>query len=371
MAEPDATLQSRIVEARALTLEWLDGMQRPGAPRGVSRSSEVHDPGAWPGVLLPGTYNAVLCRTLLGGLADWTETERAALASWLSGHRRSDGVFRIPGMAAAETYKTPDFAETWRYIDWHVTGYSLAAIEALTPAARPNLAFARPFLDPLTLKAWLSDRDLRDPWREGNNVVNLGGFYLAMRRHGIATKAEVSHIIAALFDWHDRMQEPATGFWGVNQGDPTGALHAMAGSMHNFHLFYAEGRTVPHHDRAIDYALAQATGATTACIDVDLVDLLVHGHALRHHRRPAIVDWCRGKLAALLTIQQPDGGFYDELAGVRRLDGWVRGYVEHQGLSNTFATWFRWIAIAMIADLLWPGWQPWGYRREIGIGYRA
>ena len=49
----------------------------------------------------------------------------------------------------------------------------------------------------------------------------------------------------------------------------------------------------------------------------------------------------------------------------------MRGYAEPQGISNTFATWFRWIAIAMIAELLWPGWQDWRFRGEPGIGYRA
>jgi len=51
----------------------------------------------------------------------------------------------------------------------------------------------------------------------------------------------------------------------------------------------------------------------------------------------------------LLALQQGDGGFFDERQGVRRVDGWVKGYEEPQGLSNTFATWFRLIAIAMIA----------------------
>jgi hypothetical protein len=75
-------------------------------------------------------------------------------------------------------------------------------------------------------------------------------------------------------------------------------------------------------------------------------------------------------LPALLEIQNEDGGFWDEREGVRRQDGWIGGYAEPQGLSNTFATWFRWIAIAMIADLLWPGWQDWRFRAEPGIGYR-
>jgi hypothetical protein len=81
--------------------------------------------------------------------------------------------------------------------------------------------------------------------------------------------------------------------------------------------------------------------------------------------------WLRRKLLALLDFQNDDGGFCDELQGVRRQDGWVGGYSEPQGLSNTFATWFRWIAIAMIADVLWPGLYPWKFRRMIGIGYRC
>ena len=69
-------------------------------------------------------------------------------------------------------------------------------------------------------------------------------------------------------------------------------------------------------------------------------------------------------------FQNPDGGFADTREGVRRQDGWVRGYEEPQGLSNTFATWFRWIAIAMIDDCLWPGRRDWHFRRMVGIGYR-
>ena len=59
--------------------------------------------------------------------------------------------------------------------------------------------------------------------------------------------------------WHAYHQDPGTGFWGVGQAsDPTSALHAMAGSMHNFHLWYALGRTLPYQDRAVDYALSPA-----------------------------------------------------------------------------------------------------------------
>ena len=372
----DSDLQLAINTARQRSLQWLGAMQVPELPRGVARISAVHDVAAWHGMLLPGTYNAVMALDLLGGLDGWSDADRHALAGWLLQHRREDGVFRIPGMHDDAVFKKPDQAETWRYIDFHVTNYSLGAVQALAskeaPDAPPQLAFAQPWLDTTTLKAWLADRDLRDPWQEGNNIVNLGSFLLLMRDHGdAALQARVAASLAVLFDWHDRLQEPATGFWGVGQAsDPVRALHAMAGSMHNFHLWYATGRPLPYQDKAVDWCLAQPPQIDSACIDVDLVDLLVHAHRLIDHRRADIEVWLRQLLPRLLAIQRDDGGFADVNEGVRRQDGWVRGYQEPQGLSNTFATWFRWIAIAMIADTLWPSRWPWRFRRMVGIGYR-
>ena len=361
----DNTEQVAVERARLATLNWLDGMQAENAPAGVSRISSWHDPVRWPGMLLPGTYNAVLCRHLMDGAA----SDPAGLVRWLLRHRRNDGVFRIAGMHDPDVFKKPDYAETWRYINFHVTNYTLGAIEALDPDHRPVLEFARPYLDTLTLQAWLGCRDLRDPWQEGNNIVNLASFLLLMRRFD---GEAIGPAFQTMFDWHDRLQEPSTGFWGVGQHHtPTGMLHAMAGSMHNYHLWYAVGRKLPYQDRAVDYALSRPTTIDSACIDVDLVDLLIHAHAQIDYRRRDTEAWLRGKLAALLAFQSPDGGFADEMEGVRRQDGWIRGYEEPQGLSNTFATWFRWIAIAMIADTLWPGWRVWRFRRTIGIGYRG
>jgi hypothetical protein len=323
-------------------------------------------------MLLPGTYNAVLCRALIGGLDGFGDDDRAALVAWLEQARLPDGRFRVAGMTDDTVFKKPDLAETWRYIDFHVTNYTLGAIEMLAPERRPVLDFALPFLEPRALEAWLARRDMRDPWQEGNNIVNLGSFLLLLERDGDALcRARVAEAFAILFDWHDRNQEPTTGFWGVGQlSDPTRLLHAFAGAMHNHHLWFARGRDLPFHDKAIDYVLTLPPRVDSACIDVDAVDLLVHGHRLVNHRRPEIEAWIASLLEALLADQNPDGGFCDVRTGVRRQDGWVRGYEEPQGMSNSFATWFRWIAIAMIADMIWPGRWPWRFRRMVGIGYR-
>ncbi|MBL8588803.1 MAG: hypothetical protein JNK46_09765 [Methylobacteriaceae bacterium] len=370
-SKPD--LAADIDAARGRTIAFLRSLQAPDAPAGVLRISPFHSARDWPGVLLPGTYNGVMCLDLVGGLDGAADAGRQDLVDWMEAHRLADGRFRIPGMVDGDIFKKPDAAETWRYIDWHVTNYSLGAIEALAPGRRPNLAFIEPWLEPLTLKAWLADRDLRDPWQEGNNIVNLAGFLLLLRRVGDAeAAARVRAALEILFAWHDRLREPTTGFWGVGQlSDPTRMLHAFAGSMHNFHIWYHERRQLEGQDRAIDYCLSRPPRIDSACIDVDLVDVLVHGWRLIDHRRHEIEAWLTAMLGALLAFQNADGGFCDVRTGVRRQDGWVKGYEEPQGLSNTFATWFRWIAIAMIADVLWPGRWNWRFRRMIGIGYRC
>lgn len=375
----DHLLQSGIAAALARSLAWLDSMQAPGEPLGVLRISRAHDPRRWPGMLLPGTYNGTMARALMGALPAPGSADNAALARWLLAQRRTDGVFRIDGMHDDTVFKKPDLAETWSYIDFHVTNYSLGAVACLVPGERPELAFARRFLDTVTIKAWLADRDMRDPWLEGNNIVNLGSFLLLMLQHGASSDHGAVHAaLQVVFDWHDRLQEPSTGFWGVGQhANAVQLLHAMAGSMHNYHLWYATGRSLPYQNRAVDYCLTQPPRVHSACIDVDLVDLLVHASWQIDHRRGEIHQWLRALLPELLAFQNADGGFADVRDGPgvppRRQDGWVQGYEEPQGLSNTFASWFRWIAIAMIAECLWPGWspagRPWGFREMIGIGY--
>jgi hypothetical protein len=376
LAKPSA-LADAIETARRRTIAWLDRMQADGGRRGVMRISAHHDAARWPDMLLPGTYNGLLCRSLIDGLDDFSAIEKADTVRWLETFRRPDGRFRMPAMTDDAVFKKPDQAETWRYIDFHVTNYTLGAIEALDPGRRPVLDFVLPYLDERTLGHWLSLRDLRDPWQEGNNIVNLASFLLLLARHGDgrhdgATFARaVDAALVQMFDWHDRLQEPATGFWGVDQlSDETRLEHAFAGSMHGFHLWYETGRPLPFHERAVDYCLSRPPAVDSACIDVDAVDLLAHAWRLLDYRRGDIETWLATLLPALLADQNDDGGFCDVRAGIRRQDGWVRGYEEPQGLSNTFATWFRWIALAMIADVLFPGRWRWRFRRMIGIGYR-
>ncbi|MCB9945987.1 MAG: hypothetical protein H6851_20505 [Geminicoccaceae bacterium] len=369
----DLALQDMIDRAAARSRHFLESLQaRKNYPEGVMLFDRGQDVARWPGMLLPGTYNGIMCLDLLGALADWPGPLRLSVANWLLSHRCASGVFRIEGMTDDAVYKRPALEDTWAYIDFHVTNYTLGALQALAPEDRPVLDFVRPWLDPVWLKAWLAERDLRDPWLEGNNIVNLASFLGLLKEEGDPlTVGRVREAFAVLFDWHDRLQEPSTGFWGVGQmqgGERL--LHAMAGSMHNFHIWYACGRQLAYQDRAVDYVLSREPVWHSACIDVDEVDLLVHAAQGSPYRSDEIAAWLQRKLEALLENQNSDGGYPDTLDKPWRQDGWVHGPVIQPGVSTTFATWFRWIAIAMIDGHLWPGRRNWRFRRMIGIGYK-
>lgn len=359
------SLANQIEAARRKTLDWFDAQTIDFEGVRLWRESAHHDPSRWPGMVLPGTYNSAMCLRLVGGLDDTSADDLASMARWIGDKQRPDGSWWLDGMLEADVYKKPDHAESLRYASWHITNYTLGALQALGASPSPP-GLTHAYLDPLMLGHWLSRRDMRDAWQEGNNIVNLGSFFWLMRKEPGARAA-----LDQMIEWHDFNSEPSTGFWGVHQNDPTRLLHAMAGATHNYHLFYALDRPILHHERAIDYCLTQPPHVVSACIDADLVDILAHAYLRLDYRREEIAAWLAVMGAAILSAQNADGGFPDLPHGdqMRRFDGWRGGYEEPQGISCGFGTFFRWIALAMCARCLVPNYREWQFRAMPGLGY--
>lgn len=362
----EEAIQTRIHHAREKTLNWFRKLRVEGHPNGVCRSADCHDIERWPGMVLPATYNALMCRALLNALPE----DRTSLAAWLLQFRDSTGIFRVPEMNDNEVYKKPCKAETWTYIDFQISNSSLGALESLGVLNHEfpfESAFLEPYLHPLYLEAWLSRRDLRDPLLEGTTIVNLGSFLLLYSKKD---EAVASHLLGILMDWHDRMLEPTTGFWGVGQAlSEERMIQAMCGSASKYHLYYALDLDIPSFERAVDFCLSLPPRVRTACIDLSAIDILANCFRLGSYREEDIIRWLSAMLNGLLEFQNPDGGFADDVRGVRHFDGWVHGYSEPHGVSNTYAAWLRWLSIAIISDILWPQWETWQFRSMLGSGY--
>ena len=334
---------SRIHESRQNAAAFLKSME---IEAGIFTNSAYNLPVHTPGMRLPATYNAVSCLRLIA--ADLTNTERTA--DFLNDFQTESGAYRIPEMKAENLYY-PDF----EYDDFHVTNYVLSALEGIGKP-RNQFHFLDDYNTPEKLSAWLARRDMTRPWTEGNYIVNLASFYEYTERYDLFEQ---------LYLWHLDNQDEH-GYWHNPATDDL--TSAMAGAAHNFHLFYKLNKPVPRYRRIIDHCLSIPNDISSACIDVDIADILAHFMAYGY-RTEEIRAYLSKKMDDLLGIQQEDGGFYDVTSGVRLFDGWSV-YQEPQGLSNCFATWFRMIAIGFCAEVLYPGAFAWRFRQGIGIGYR-
>ncbi len=380
-------MKENILESRKRALDYFKGqiLHEKNLPYGVMRTSAHHDIKEWPSMLLPATYNGIMAINLLGEIDSiFTAEQSQSLAIWIKGFSHTNGAFYLPQITNETIGKMPhfnpdaaqyyDLERCWEYLEGHVTNYALGALDALKQLPnRQNFSFIAHLFDEKDLLAWLALRDMRDPWAEGNFIVNLASFYFLSIRGSQKATPKTDRLIQLLTEWHYRNIEPATGFWGIAQlSDARYGLHAMAGACHNYHLFFEQNLDIPHLDKAVDWCLAQpAQDVTTACIDVDLVDILANAYCRLDYRRPEIKTWLEQKLEAILKLQQADGGFPDDAKaeGERYFDTWIGGYREPQGISCNFATFFRLLTIAMISEALQPGAYLWNFRKMLGIGY--
>lgn len=360
-------LPNKIQESRERALGWLDTMIISADRPEQRRFSAFHDPARWPGMLLPASYDAIHCQVLLGG---WNPGSSTTAIDFLNGYQEADGAYRLPGMTKDSIYKGPDAERTREYIDFHATNYTLGAIRSLGGQKSRPLAFMEKYRSKEGLRTWMDSRLWDDPWMEGNFIVNLGSFLIDAKEGG---NEWATPRLDELMDWLDCIQDDSTGFWGERFKTRREILEGMAGAMHTYHLYYHQNRGLKRLDRIAEHCLSLARNelsqVSSACLDVDIVDVLanIHRLGLRRTETEGILEQ---KLLQMLACQNADGGFPDERSGILRFDGWVGGYWEPQGISNCFATWFRCTTIAMIDCVLFPeNTSRWCFRNTVGIGY--
>lgn len=346
---------------RERALAWFDTMLVDGEPFGVHRASECHNISEFPSMLLPATYNATHCRKLLAGYEDLADEQRDELAAFMNSFQLENGAYRMPQMRKEDIYYP-----TWEYINFHTSNYAMGAVLSIGGKMERPLQFVEEYCSLDALSKWLDERDMSDPWKEGNNIVNIASFFFVMAEQG---DERMNPLIEHLFEWHEETHDPETGYWLDKEAQPpVHPMVAMAGASHNFHIYFYLNRPLKYVDRIVDHCLSFVKdGVTTACVDIDMVDVLANMWKYGY-RSADIEEGLKKKLVDLLDFQNGDGGFSDICEGERRFDGW-NSYVEPQGNSNCFATWFRSVTIGMICEMIMPGAFDWHFRNTIGMGY--
>jgi len=396
------SVPSEVKRLKSRIWDWLNTMRASGPARfRLHRRSEA----------TPfSSCFAVFVYDLFGELQQLDPEEVIAWRQWLQQFQDpATGLF----IDRDNSGRSPDPMHDSQHLNDQLTTFCISAIHALGGKLAHPLRFLEPWFEPDRVSSYLESLNWFLPWNCGNKAMFLG-IFLAYEAE-IARNGQAHPALDAWFDWHDRHQNPDTGFWG--KGWKVRYIDGLGGAFHQFVVYNFVGRPIRHADRIVDRVLMmqQPDGMYSpwpggaSCYELDAVDVLVHLYWRHDYRRDEIRKALRRLLTAVLANQNRDGGF---CWGHRPATYWkeyVRASMEffsHRSLlywylscrgilvsqlgrhmvlrngwakepravneSSLFDTWFRCLTIAEIShvltDLPWAQY-PWRFLTVPGLGW--
>jgi len=321
---------------------------------------------------LLATAFGVLTHEFFGTLAALPEARRQELARTIKAHQGPTGLFRDPLHGDDAIFRLRKF--TPLYIEWQETYFALQALDALGEKPDQPFRFVEPFRDPRTLEAWVRTLGFDDFWFSSNYLMFLLSFFLW-------EEGKTSPSAHRLLDLLDARQDPATGYWGTQQG--ASLFNGMAGAYHLYGFYLYLDRPIHHAPAALDSTLKlqEPSGlwgdpGGGPCEDLDAVDILAKlepGSSDQDRRVRASLERA---LPALEACAQ--GGAFVWSSPQR---GVKHRRIQYSGLETLvvrtdtvdgWSTWFRPLAIALAYDRLdRPMPFPVTYRRLPLLGWHA
>ena len=319
----------------------------------------THDITKYPSAILYGTWSGILGLHLLKDTSGWQEEKIQWAIDRLNQHRRKNGSFLPLGIENVPTSKSLE------YLTLHCTNYCIGAALEIFPEFEFETNYMDRFLDGDYLEFWLEGRSLQRPWEEGNNIVNVASYLALCHKNSINGAADR---LSQLLEWHKNHQNPKTGgFDSFEKPSSNQRLQALAGAVHNYHLYHYLGEKTGYETEVavkLPYFLA---GNLSACLSIDFVELAIHTLPYAENPQELIYSLIL-HLEVLLSTQRSDGGWLE--ADNERTKSATQGFQDTEVSSCSYATWFKLCSLGMIAIvLLNDSPRHWGFRKTLGMGY--
>lgn len=341
---------------RDKTLRYIESMRFVEGTYGRYRyAADCTEP-----TLYSSTY-AAMTRHLYGDLETLTDSRRADWIAYLQSHQDDDGLFRDPVIFDQAMYKgDPEWCGRR-----HLSCHAVTALTALGAVAKKPFKDLERFLEPGALAAWLAARDWNaQPDVAGNEVLNVGT--LLQYARDFQKEERFRDLVTELLDWMSNHHlSDKTALWGnLDLNDPLGHSRAVQGAYHFWLLYFYDHVPIPYAERAIDMCLQTQNKLggfgqgvhsgdplrSSACEDIDSIDPLARLFQTTDYRRADIQLSLERGLAAVLSNQTPDGGFW-----FVRDQSFTYGHPQLAASATQgamFPTWFRTLALAYLAQAL-------------------
>ena len=299
---------------------------------------------------LYGTCYGLLARHYLGESVEVAEPARRFIQD---GQQASTGWFTGPELRDFQA--PPGVRHDREHLLMHLTCTALPVCRQWGIPVRHPLVGALRFCEIGQLRSWLEQRDLKNAWFEGNNLLFAGQLLVYLR--DAVGEPRAAAALNTWFDWLEQRVDPRTSLWGTNGF--CGPEEAVYGGYHQLLVYYHEQRALRNPGGLVDVVLDlqhpdggfHPRGNAGACEDVDSVDILVNVYKQADHRRREIRLALRKCLRHILAQQNRDGGFpYTRNRSQSHMG--IPGTGAPANVSTMFPTWFRIHTLALMAEVL-------------------
>ncbi|WP_162560021.1 prenyltransferase/squalene oxidase repeat-containing protein [Methylotetracoccus oryzae] len=297
---------------------------------------------------------ACMIYSLLGKL---DELSGQAKSSWIqyfdSFQNADDGLYYDP-VLDSENYPSEDW--------WgarHLALHMISAYTDLGGTPKMPFHFLEAYYDVAQLKRWLEGFNWHGSIESAgdldNKIMNIG---CALQYQRDAWNDEhAGKAIRFIQTFLAEQTNSNTGLWCTfNQNDPVQLSRAVQFAYHLFPLFFYDEIPIRNADRIVELVLRTQNSIggfgvcpnSSACEDIDSVDLLIRLAALVPEKQREIRAALARAFNWVLVNQVADGGFVFRLS-----EPFVYGHPEMASSTNEgamFPTWFRTLCVAYLAE---------------------
>lgn len=248
----------------------------------------------------------------------------------------------------------PGAAHDLEHLCLHSTITMIPICQEFHISLRPIEA-AHKFCDLDYLQEWCRQRNWKNAWLEGNNILFVGQLLVYLRdAEGYPGAQEA---LNWWFEWLDAEVDPITSLWGT-QGHCS-ADAAVYGGYHQLLVYWHEDHPIANPEGLVDTVLSlrhsdggfNLSGNSGACEDVDSVDILVNCYKRWDYRRAEIRLALWNCANHILATQNADGGFPYNRDNPQSHMG-IPGTEAEANVSCSFPTWFRVHTLALCAEII-------------------
>ena len=297
---------------------------------------------------------AVLVLGLIGELEKMSEKEKSLWIKYIQSFQdRKTGFFLDP------KFKDQDkksLIHSNELVFAHSSTFIMGALVLLGGKPLYPINWVHEYKDPNNMKKWIETRPWEiNPWIVGNWSYDMG---CAIGMDYLVTKDDRNlEAMNAYFEWYDKHQLKETGWWDL--GGKALVSEQQYGGYHTLMIYRMFDRPVPKAERMIESSLSLQprdgmfvrSGGGGCCEDMDVIDTLVSLGLATDYKKEEIKDALLKALPAILSKQNSDGGFYDNLRGSRAEFGW-KLCSARPGESDLCSTLFQCFCIVLIGEFL-------------------